>query len=525
MNVRMERAPIGLSNTNLSCRHYQDDISLLDQDDNMNSINKAVEADKSGSKFYRFVLPSLLLSFVVVAVSANVFVLPSENGYENLPYFKSLQLSAPGTTQIPASTYAGHKTLLPLSGNDYLGFSFVTLALVIAGAAGLGGGGMLIPIYILVMNFNAKSAIPLAAATVLGGSIANTMLNSVKRHPNANRPLIDWDMVLMMEPMAIAGAIIGAFLNKLLPQTVIIVLLVLLLGYTSKNMFKKGVKMYKKETEDLLKANQEKGGNEPLLSNGNGHVGKEGSVMNGTDQEALKKILKSESKVPKGNVFILIFLTSVVLAVNVAKGGGGFPSPLGITCGSFTFWASTAFMLIFILLIVFFVRQYQLERYELKEKLNYKYVKGDVKWDHRATFVYPALCTCAGLIAGIFGLGGGIFLGPLMIAMEVDPRVSRASLAPMIFMTAFTATASFVVFGLLIPDYGIVCLILGYVDTVVAQFLLYFVMHKFKRNSFIVFAIGIVILLSTILMTISGVEGIMSSGASGGGGSICASGQ
>lgn len=34
---------------------------------------------------------------------------------------------------------------------------------------------------------------------------------------------------------------------------------------------------------------------------------------------------------------------SVILVVNLLKGGGGFKSPLGIVCGSSPFWAATIF--------------------------------------------------------------------------------------------------------------------------------------------------------------------------------------
>ena len=60
---------------------------------------------------------------------------------------------------------------------------------------------MLVPIYILIFGFSPKHAIPLSNITVFGGAIANTLLNSRKRHPLADRPLVDWDLILVMEPL------------------------------------------------------------------------------------------------------------------------------------------------------------------------------------------------------------------------------------------------------------------------------------------------------------------------------------
>lgn len=73
--------------------------------------------------------------------------------------------------------------------------------LMIAAAGGIGGGGILVPIYILVLRFSPKYAVPLSNITIFGGAITNTFLNMKKRHPLADRPLVDWDLILVMEPL------------------------------------------------------------------------------------------------------------------------------------------------------------------------------------------------------------------------------------------------------------------------------------------------------------------------------------
>lgn len=52
-----------------------------------------------------------------------------------------------------------HKHLLPLDQTDKLGFFFATLGLMIAAGGGIGGGGVLVPIYILIMKFSPKHAV------------------------------------------------------------------------------------------------------------------------------------------------------------------------------------------------------------------------------------------------------------------------------------------------------------------------------------------------------------------------------
>eukprot|EP00585_Thalassiosira_rotula_P011373 CAMPEP_0196136056 /NCGR_PEP_ID=MMETSP0910-20130528/4493_1 /TAXON_ID=49265 /ORGANISM="Thalassiosira rotula, Strain GSO102" /LENGTH=111 /DNA_ID=CAMNT_0041396283 /DNA_START=107 /DNA_END=438 /DNA_ORIENTATION=+ len=74
-------------------------------------------------------------------------------------------------------------TLFPFRTEDYVGFSVAILGLILAAGGGIGGGGILVPTYILLLDFPVKHAIPLASTTVFGGAIANNLLNVRESHP------------------------------------------------------------------------------------------------------------------------------------------------------------------------------------------------------------------------------------------------------------------------------------------------------------------------------------------------------
>lgn len=47
------------------------------------------------------------------------------------------------------------------------------------------------------------------------------------------------------------------------------------------------------------------------------------------------------------------------------------------------------------------------------QEAGYLYHHGEVEWTEQSTLAYPALCSIAGLVAGMFGVGGGIVkIGP-----------------------------------------------------------------------------------------------------------------
>jgi uncharacterized membrane protein YfcA len=346
-----------------------------------------------------------------------------------------------------------HAPLFPLSNNDYIGFGCAIVGLVIAAGGGIGGGGLLVPIYVLVMGFSPKHAIPLSNITVLGGALANTILNVPKRHPLADRPLVDWDLILVMEPLTIAGALIGAFLNKVLPERLLVVMLVLLLSFTAYGSLKKAIKMYKIETIKLreqgyrpdgskeseltrmagedVKVNEGERPDDELLNNmqlqegeqpGDGET--DVKTVEGKMAQELAEVLEEERRAPVANIMILVAMFVVVLTINILKGGGAFSSPLGIKCGSQAFWIANAVMLAWILTISFFVRAYLVRRYETKERIGYQYVEGDIKWDSRATIVYPCICAFAGFFAGMFGVGK-FFFGSFANGVLEDNGSSR----------------------------------------------------------------------------------------------------
>ena len=453
-----------------------------------------------------------------------------------------------------------HKDLWPLSSQDVFGLGLSIAGLMIAAGGGIGGGGILVPLYILVLQFHPKYAIPLSNITIFGGAITNTYLNAPKRHPLADRPLVDWDLILVMEPLTIGGALVGSFVNKVLPEWLLTIMLVVLLVATAHRTMKKGWKLYAKETaasqgiggkgamaavREGLARQQEQREARPLLAGDEDDEdddeddeaaeeakerGPPGSASAGVDEEegeglaaaaagdfgdadveedhvdmdavdgyTLRDVLMEEATTPWDKVQKLAGVFAVILVLNLAKGGGGF-SPLGVACGSFFFWFLTALMLAILGVVSTAVRKHLVDRTEMKSKLLYKYMEGDVVWDAHATIVYPAVCALAGFAAGMFGVGGGIVKGPLMLEMGVHPQVASATSACMILYTSFTATTSFIVFGMVKYDYAIFLFLVGVGATAVGQLAMNHLIRQSGRQSLIVLSIGSVVTLSALLL-------------------------
>jgi uncharacterized membrane protein YfcA len=443
--------------------------------------------------------------------------------------------------------YAYHKDLFPLNSSDYIGTTLCIVGLMIAASGGIGGGGILVPLLILVFGFSPKLAIPLSNFTILGSSLTNFIMNLQKRHPDVDRPLVDWDLIMIMEPLTVAGAVCGTFLAKTLPDWILTLMLVVLLALTSHRTLTKGISQYKKETKakeeekrsvlsKTIEEDQENDESESLLGSstqskeissapseqqkgtleidtetGSSSGPSEAMKMMNADTQELNELIEAERHTPMDKALILTVMFVVIIILNLIKGGGAaFPSPIGIECGSNTYWMVTYSIFFWVFGIALWMRSELIKKWKTKKRLRYKYAPGDVEWNERNTLVYPFFCIFAGFCAGMFGIGGGVVKGPLMLEMGVHPMVASATVAVMIMMTAIAATTSFIAFGSLTYDYGWFLFFWGLLATAVGQLGVGYLVEKYKRVSLISLSIGAVVALSTLLMGLQSVLSLLS---------------
>ena len=69
-----------------------------------------------------------------------------------------------------------HKDLLPLTGMDIGLFCILFIALTFCSAAGVGGGGIMVPLLLLMTEFDSDTAIPLSVTAIFGGTIARACI-------------------------------------------------------------------------------------------------------------------------------------------------------------------------------------------------------------------------------------------------------------------------------------------------------------------------------------------------------------
>ena len=176
---------------------------------------------------------------------------------------------------------------------------------------------------------------------------------------------------------------------------------------------------------------------------------------------------------------LLLFLPLwiLVLVLVILKGGGDF-HPLGLSTCSAGWWTLSLVTLPVCVVALLYYRCVVLDQNDRKDlsKTVGKELSSvgahehhTIHWDRRNTLWYPLICSLAGLFAGLFGVGGGIVKGPLMLALNVDAQIAAATAATMIFFTSSTATVSFALFGDLEWSYAVPLFCLGILCTLLGQ--------------------------------------------------------
>lgn len=102
-----------------------------------------------------------------------------------------------------------HKGLFPLAQADLLLSAALFAAGTLAGAAGIGGGGVNVPALLLLGGFAIEEAVPVSHLIVLGNALAQNAVNLPRSHPSGRGPLVDFGVPLLLLPPQLSGDVLG----------------------------------------------------------------------------------------------------------------------------------------------------------------------------------------------------------------------------------------------------------------------------------------------------------------------------
>lgn len=308
------------------------------------------------------------------------------------------------------------------------------------------------------------------------------------------------------------GAVLGVIIQRLFPNWLFLSFAAVILGFTAYKTFKKFIAAYAKdktarETKLRLsiaeteRANQKLEMNEvkevdDTATNGdatatNGEGGEVELTEMGTkeeeeddlaakadnnneeeddpkDLEKRRQFLEDDARqYPKEKLAFLIILWAGLTVITFLKGGKGVDSVIGLTCEDAGFYVLVAAQFLWTLGFAAVFGWKNVKATQERLDVNYPFHEADVLWDLKKLQFYSFFTFVAGIVAGLIGIGGGMVLGPLMLVMGINPRVSTATTATMILLTSSSVAVMFVMSGLVPWEYALyffcICLCGAYI--------------------------------------------------------------
>jgi len=132
-----------------------------------------------------------------------------------------------------------HKGILPFTLFEAGCFLLIIIASAFSNAGGIGGGGLIIPILIFLLNFTTHEAIPITKIMIFTGAIITYIQNFSQQNPLRNGVAIDYNIALVIVPFLLFGTMVGVNLNRVLPPFIILLLLTFVLSISSYTTFMK----------------------------------------------------------------------------------------------------------------------------------------------------------------------------------------------------------------------------------------------------------------------------------------------
>jgi len=375
--------------------------------------------------------------------------------------------------------------------------------------------------------------------------VTTFIINMTKRHPTADRPLINYSVAFLMAPTTILGTVFGIMLFIVFPQWFILILLVAVLGITDYRTIVKALELHRtEESESSLAAQSassvnaapedheqvQESSSKPPPTGGARHGDSEedertsllrgynggdspGSSSAGDDHDSAvdaDAILFKESRTPVYKIMALLFLWLSMLLLVMIRGGGeaaARSSAFGIVKCSWQFALLTVAIAIVLCTGAAAGLWMQRRRTAQLKQAGIPPISGDIQWTPLKFIGFVCVGCFAGTCAGFLGIGSGMINVPYMLEVGMQPQVAAATSSFIIIFTAMSTVVQYIIAGVLplksAAWYGSV----GLISALLGQFAISKVVQKYKKASIISFLLAGLITVSAIgLITMAGTE-------------------
>ncbi|TVU34857.1 hypothetical protein EJB05_16711 [Eragrostis curvula] len=352
-------------------------------------------------------------------------------------------------------------------------------AAAVSSAGGVGGGSLFLPILNVVAGLSLKRATTYSSFMVTGGAASNVVYNLVRTGGGGR--LIDYDIALLFQPCLLLGVSIGVVCNLMFPEWLITVLFSLFLAFCTYKTWRAGVKIWRAEGG---------GGNkEPLITRDGSLV--ESSVGGGAG-------------FPCKDVALLVVVWLCFFALHVFIGDKHGKGVIRIKPCGVVYWLITLSQLPFAVAFTWYIIYAKSKKQIVHDQEDGKETLMDTGMETLSSLTFPLAAFVTGALSGLFGIGGGLLLNPVLLQIGIPPQTAAATSTFMVLFCASMSMVQFILLGMRgigeASIYGAIC----FVASVVGSVVIHRAIRKSGRISLIVFLVTGIMALSAVIVTCVG---------------------
>ncbi|KAG1347288.1 sulfite exporter TauE/SafE family protein 5 [Cocos nucifera] len=371
------------------------------------------------------------------------------------------------------------------------------IAASVSSAGGVGGGSLYLPILNLVAGLDLKSSTSYSAFMVTSGSLSNVLYNILFTSPGpGGKSLINYEICLLSEPCMLLGVSIGVVCNVMFPEWLITALFAAFLASSTYKTCSAGFKCWRLETEEVRRGEAfrlERGGNEvdekemeePLL--GGGAVG--GLRVPWKDLAVLLMI------------WLCFFVLHVLLGDEAGKGVVNI-KPCGVAYWLITL-SQVPFAIVFTAYILYDKKKRRSQP-QSQQDVDGKDVAAETKMEALPMFVFPSAALFTGVLGGLFGIGGGLLINPVLLQIGIPPRITAATTTFIVLFSASMSMVQYAILGMKGIGQASIYAAVSFVASALGLAVVEKAIEKSGRVSIIVFMVSMVMVLSTVSITCFG---------------------
>lgn len=406
-----------------------------------------------------------------------------------------------------------HKELFPLSSLDILFTVIATFVNGLGTAGGVGEGALIIPYLILIGKYTITKATSLAYAIVFGGVVGNLLNIIWVSNEKDQKPLINYDINLLVIPGLLIGVPFGVVLHTVLSPSIIYGLILKTLVFF---IFKIGVRLYKARKESQPQSPVlQMGSPEEIEALAPANPQNEISVIKESyaeedtleKEEKVKRTLKqgqqddkSRDLFPAEKYQEIFFIVLALVATTFLKGSKNFESIVGIGFCSVGYWSMDVVNVVIMSLLFLrnssLVKKWQNQR----ESQGYSLSADEIKFDNKKLLLIFALSVFAGLMGGTLSIGGALILAPFLLNWGMSPKAVVATTGFFIVFTMFSSTVETMMYGQIGSSEFVWFALINFVFSFATSRILHQYVQKSKKENIILLVLVIEGLISLCMM-------------------------